>query len=429
MKVLGLVVEYNPFHNGHSYHLEQSKRLCNADYVVCVMSGNFIQRGEPAIVNKWSRARMALLSGVDLVIELPVVYAMSSAEFFAYGAVKILDSLGVTDYLCFGSESGNIDELDSLAEILHREPESYKSYLKENLSKGLSFPSSREAALLKYSREYSKFNGDIESIITSSNNILGIEYIKALKKLNSIIKPITVKRISNSYNEGTLTGCISSATAIRNNILKKDFNNISSDDKSTLNNELKNMLPNESISILTEEFIQGRGPVFASDFEDLLLVLLRRMSKEQLKSLPYVSEGLENRIKDAADSSGNLNELIESANTKRYTATRIQRILFNILTGITSNEFETFNKFGGPQYIRVLGFNNNGRFLISKINKNATLPVIVKAADFKNSCNPLLKRMLEIEDLSTNMYVMGYDNPKFKHSGQEFTQNIIRIGL
>lgn len=429
MKVLGLVVEYNPFHNGHSYHLEQSKRLCNADYVVCVMSGNFIQRGEPAIVNKWSRARMALLSGVDLVIELPVVYAMSSAEFFAYGAVKILDSLGVTDYLCFGSESGNIDELDSLAEILHREPEAYKSYLKESLSKGLSFPSSREAALLKYSREYSRFNGDIESIIASSNNILGIEYIKALKKLNSIIKPITVKRISNSYNEGTLTGCISSATAIRNNILKKDFNNISSDDKSTLNNELKNMLPNESISILTEEFIQGRGPVFASDFEDLLLVLLRRMSKEQLKSLPYVSEGLENRIKNAANSSGNLNELIESANTKRYTATRIQRILFNILTGITSNEFETFNKFGGPQYIRVLGFNNNGRFLISKINKNATLPVIVKAADFKNSCNPLLKRMLEIEDLSTNMYVMGYDNPKFKHSGQEFTQNIIRIGL
>ena len=186
------------------------------------------------------------------------------------------------------------------------------------------------------------------------------------------------------------------------------------------------MLPDASISSLFEEFSNGRGPVEASNFEDILLSILRKISRDQLSSYPYVTEGLENRIKVAADTSGNLKELIDNISTKRYTTTRIQRILFNILTGITREEFDTFNKFGGPQYIRVLGFNKKGRQLLSLINKTAILPVIVKTADFKTSCNPLFRRMLEIEDLSTNMYVLGYKSSEYKRCGQEFTQNIIR---
>lgn len=427
MKVLGLVVEYNPFHNGHLYHLEQSKALCSADYVICVLSGNFIQRGEPAIVNKWARTKMALHSGIDLVIELPVVYSMASAEYFAFGALKILDSLGVTDYICFGSESGNISELDLLANILHNEPEVYKNYLKENLKIGLSFPTSRENALRKYLMEFYGTEVDIESIIASSNNILGIEYLKAIKKLKSNIIPMTIKRVNNSYKEGALTGNISSATAIRNHMLRDDYKKPFLDKKSTLTTDLKNMLPYVSLSILQEEFSQGRGPISSACYGDLLLALLKRMTPSQIKSLPYVSEGLENRIKASADSSGCLDELLESINTKRYTTTRIQRILFNILTGITAKEFVTFNDYGGPQYIRVLGFNKKGTQLLSKINMYATLPVIVKTADFKNSCNPLLTRMLEIENSATDMYVMGYSNTDFKKSGQEFTQNIIKM--
>ncbi|MCX7923390.1 MAG: nucleotidyltransferase [Clostridia bacterium] len=419
MKVLGLIVEYNPFHNGHLYHLEQSKKLSGADYTVCVMSGNLIQRGEPAIVNKWARTKMALLSGADLVIELPVVYAMSSAEFFAYGAVKILDSLGVINSICFGSENGRIDELDMIAGVLYKEPDEYRSLLKNALDSGVSYPAARESALRKYLGNTASFVSDIDKIISSSNNILGIEYLKALKKLESKIEPLTIGRVNNSYNTEQLTGHISSATSIRKYIL----DNSDYTDAETL----KNTLPQTSFSVLEEEFESGRGPVFAYRFQDIILAVLRQITTEQIKVLPYVSEGLENRIKHAAAGTGSLSELLERIVTKRYTRTRIQRTLFSTLTGLTTPEFETFNKYGGPQYIRILGFNKNGRKLLSHINKNATLPVIVKTADFKTSCNPLLKRMLEIEAISTDLYVLGYQNSHFKKAGQEFTQNIIRI--
>jgi cytidyltransferase-like protein len=181
LKVAGIVAEYNPFHNGHLYQLEQTKALCSADYVVCVMSGNFIQRGEPAIVDKWARAEMALLCGADLVVEIPVAYAMSSAEYFAQGAVKILDSMNIIDFLCFGSESGSIDLLDLIADILHTEPEEYKTNLKEALSRGLSFPAAREAGLRRYMNGKPGSTYNIDNIMNNSNNILGIEYLKALK--------------------------------------------------------------------------------------------------------------------------------------------------------------------------------------------------------------------------------------------------------
>lgn len=420
MKVLGLVVEYNPFHNGHFYHLHESKKITGADFVICVMSGNFIQRGEPAIINKWARAKTALLSGADLVIELPLVYAMSSAEFFAYGAVKILDSTGIVSHLCFGSENGRIEVLDSIAEILYQEPAPYRFLLKENLNQGKSFPASRGAALKQYisSRmEHSPY--ELGTLLESSNNILGIEYLKALKRLGSKITPFTIKRIQNEYHSESLTSHISSATSIRKHVV---------DHLDTpLDRVIRNVVPKESLDILKDEFLQGRGPVFASHFNDIILSHLRRLDTEEVKLLPFVSEGLENRIKNSANTSGSLHELIESIATKRYTKTRIQRSLFHTLTGLTSIESDKFMEYGGPQYIRVLGFNHNGKHLLSKINKTASLPVIIKSADFKNSCNPLLRRMLEIEAFSTDMYVLGYQNPLHKKAGQEFTQNVIRI--
>jgi len=272
MKALGLIVEYNPFHNGHLYHLQQSRAVTGCEYVICVMSGNFIQRGEPALVNKWARARMALLSGVDLVLELPAVYAVSSAEFFAYGAVKILDSLGIVDSICFGSESGRIEDLDFIAGIVSEEPEPYKLFLKENLDKGLSFPAAREAALKSYLASGPKSCDDIRSLLNSSNNILGIEYLKALKRLKSRIKPHTIRRISNSYHTGELTGAISSATAIRKNI----FDSVSLPEKA----KFFHTMPESSISVLKEEFKNGTGPVFSSSFDLILLSILRKTPVE-----------------------------------------------------------------------------------------------------------------------------------------------------
>ncbi|WP_010247546.1 nucleotidyltransferase [Acetivibrio cellulolyticus] len=427
MRVLGLIVEYNPFHNGHLYHLEQARSMCNADFVVCVMSGNFIQRGEPAIINKWARAKMALQCGIDLVIELPVPYAMSSAEFFAYGAVKILNDIGVVDYLCFGSENADIDTFSTIADILINEPESYKQALKQELAKGISFPASRELALKSYLSEKGSQISDIEAVISSSNNILGIEYIKALKRLKSKITPLSIKRINNSYNSSEITGSISSATAIRKLIQTGRLADASllAHATETDKNQLDIVLPANSLNILEEEFNSGRGPIYSNLYEQLVISSIRRMPKEELKLLPYVKEGMENRIKDAAEACGTLETLIESILTKRYTRTRIQRIITSVMTGFTSNDLDTFNKFGGPQYARVLGLNNKGRQLLSMINKSTHLPIITKTANFSKSCNPLLRRMLEIESFATDMYVLGYQNPLYRKAGQEFTQNVV----
>ena len=189
MNVLGIVTEYNPLHNGHIHHLKESLAVSSADAAVCVMSGNFVQRGEPAIVDKWIRAEIALNSGMDLVIELPAVYALSSAELFAFGAIKILDSLGFVSSICFGSETGVLEPLDAVAEILSNEPEEYKVFLKKFLEKGLSYPAARESALNEF------FGADMAEVVSSSNNILGIEYLKALKRLNSPIRAFTIRRI------------------------------------------------------------------------------------------------------------------------------------------------------------------------------------------------------------------------------------------
>lgn len=419
MRVAGIIAEYNPFHNGHLYHLEQTKALCSADSVICVMSGNFIQRGEPAIVDKWARAEMALMSGADLVVELPAVYAMSSAEFFAWGAVKILDSMDIVDSLCFGSEAGNIEMLDIIADILHTEPEEYKSGLKKALSGGLSFPAAREAALHTYLAVLKADTDNISDIMKSSNNILGIEYLKAIKRLKSRIKPVTIRRMSNSYNSEAITGSISSATSIRKQICET-----SGTDQYEL---LGKVVPKHCLDILNREFEKGKGPVFPFDFEKIILSILRRMTLNELKELPYITEGLENRIKAAAECSGSLDELVEGISTRRYTKTRIQRCIFSCLTGLKNSEFGNFNLHGGPQYIRILGFNKKGRQLISKMNKAAILPVIVKTADFKKSCNPLLSRMLELEASATDQYVLAFKNPDFRKSGMEFTSKIVRI--
>lgn len=418
MKVMGLIVEYNPFHNGHLYHLEESKKICGADYTVCVMSGNFIQRGEPAVVNKWARANMALSSGADLIIELPFPYAMSSAEFFASGSVKILNDIGIVDYLCFGSEHGNIDDLDFISQILIDEPHAYKSFLKQELDRGISYPAARETAIKEYIK-HSNTTKQVhaESLVSSSNNILGIEYLKALKRFNSKIIPFTIKRVNNEYGTKQITGNISSATSIRSFI--------STNSSQALKDVLQKVLPEASLDILLEEMAEGRGPVFAEDFYTIIASQLRRMKPEQIKGYPYVSEGLENRIKASAGSAGSYDELVEGICTKRYTRTRIQRILMSILTGMTLEQADMFNRYNGPQYARVLGFNKKGKQLLSLIKQKSVIPLVMKTADFVKSCNPLLKSMLELEAMSTDIYVLGYKNPAFKKAGQEFTQNVV----
>lgn len=416
MNVLGIVAEYNPFHNGHLYHLQTSRVHSGADCVVVVMSGNFTQRGEPAVVDKWARTEMALQCGVDLVIELPVPYAMASAEYFAFGAVRLLDSLGIVNTLYFGSESGNLDKLSTAASILADEPAGYKEALKGYLDTGKSYPAARQKALSVYLKEqYGK--DSVSSVLSSSNNILGVEYLKAIKRLNSSIVPVTINRIGNAYNSTTLDGSISSATSIRK---------VLSDNTWQQSRELlTSALPNSSMAILEREFELGRGPVFPSDFADILLAFLRKMSLEQISALPYMEEGLENRIRTAASKAGTYVDLLNFICTKRYTNTRIQRILFSILTGLNQDLFDNFNNAGGPSYIRVLGFNHTGRQLLSEMKTTVSLPVITKTADYKKSQLYGVKNMLNLEAEATDLYVLGNRNPLMRNSGSDYIHNVI----
>ena len=418
MKTLGIVAEYNPFHNGHLYHLRQSRALSGADCVIAVMSGNYTQRGEPALVDKWARAEMALLCGIDLVIELPFTYAMGSAEYFAFGAVKLLDSLGAVDSLCFGSESGSLEKLMEAASILADEPDGYKLALKQELAAGRSFPAARQSALSSYLKaQYDR--DDLSDVLDSANNILGIEYLKALRRLKSSIRPLTLERIGNQYHSAELTGELSSATSIRRIIAENPWREAKK--------QLAVTLPGTVLSILEREFELGRGPVLPTDFDMLLLSLLRRMTVEEIAALPYMEEGLENRFKSAAENAGSFDELLKAVCTRRYTCTRIQRILFSLMTGLTVDLFNFFNETGGPAYIRILGFNDTGRLLLSTVRDRTKLPLITKAADFRNSDIRGIAGQLRLEAAASDQYVLGFKNPAFRKSGSEFTRNVINI--
>lgn len=408
-KVLGIVCEYNPFHNGHLYHLEQAKKATGSNYSVAILSGNFTQRGSSAIVDKWSRTEMALKCGIDLVIELPVLYATSSAENFADGAIRILDALKVVDYVAFGSENSDIDILDDIAKVLHEEPKLYKSLLANELKKGISFPKARENAVISYFSNNSKYN----NVLSSPNNILGIEYIKALKKYKSVIKPIAISRFEAGHNDITYSGNIASATAIRNIVKNGSFN------------VLKRLLPQSSYEILLDNIKQGHVIPDLSVFEHQIIYNLRKMSTQEIAELPDVTEGLEFSIKKAANSCNNISDFLNTIKSKRYTTTRIQRILLYSLLNITKKDMALSKKVN--PYVRVLGLNSRGKFLISEIAKaNPKLEIITSVKRFlDNSSNKNLKNLLDKDIFATNVYTIGYTFDSC--SNLDFTKKIISI--
>ena len=407
--VLGIIAEYNPFHNGHLYHLESSKKLTGCDFSIAVIGGNFTQRGSTSIINKWEKTKMALLSGIDLVIELPVIYSISSAENFADGAIKILNSLGIVDYISFGSETADINILKNIANVLYFEPNEYKNILSHELKKGLSFPKAREKALMMYLNNVCKF----ANVLSSPNNILGIEYLKALKKYNSKINPICVKRVESEYNSTDFSDDIASATAIRSLIKNKSFEII------------KTLLPSNTYSILLDNIRNGHIVEDLNIFEKEIIYVLRKMSIEEISNLPDVSEGLEFAIKDAANSCNSIIELLSIIKSKRYTSTRIQRILLYALLGITKKDME-ISKSTLP-YVRILGFNENGAKLVSEISKNnPKLNIITSVKKFVDSNkNKNLKQMLDKDIFATNVYTIGYEYDSLNNL--DYKNGIIKV--
>lgn len=396
MKIVGLITEYNPFHNGHLYHIQKAKEVTGADAVIAVMSGDFVQRGAPSIMPKHLRAACALLSGVSAVIELPVCYALSSAESFALGAVSLLDKLGVADSVCFGSECGEIRVLQEIADLLSEEPETYRTALRESLRNGLSFPSARQKALSQYG-----------PVLSQPNNILGIEYLKALRTLNSSIRPYTIRREGSGYHDPALGKRFSSAQAIRENL----------EDLPALSDQI----PSHCLALMNS--CRGsRFPLQKNDFSLLLKAKLLTETPASLMNYADISEDLANRILGRRNDFVNLEQFCSLLKTKELTYSRISRALFHILLNISRKDMERYRDAGYTFYARLLGFRKQDSRLLTEMKRRSQIPLITRLsrADLTDlPGNRMLKGDIYAADLYESVVTERFQTPFINEKQQQ----------
>lgn len=353
MNIIGIICEYNPFHTGHKYQIDKIKSEIDNPYIISLMSGNFVQRGDCAILDKHTRAKIALNNGANLILELPCFFSTQVAPIFATGSISILNSLNCVNYLCFGSETNNIDTLQKNARIIIQDEKQRLNTIKQSLKTGKSFIKS--------------YSTSLSELPNTSNDILAIEYIKAIIQSNSSIIPHSIQRIGSSYNDTELSNIYSSATSIRHNIKNSDnFERICQ------------FLPQNSLAYFDKKYIK-----FDEDFYNYIKYSIIKQ-QNKLENIFEISEGLENLIIKNAKISNNLNELIKLTKSKRYTYTRIRRILFNILLDIRKKDIDTIksNNYTIP-YIKILGFDDKGREILKKIKKNAQIDIINKLSAYK----------------------------------------------
>jgi len=424
MSILGIVVEYNPFHNGHLFHLKKAKELINPDLTIAVMSGNFVQRGEPAIMDNYSRAEIALKAGIDIVVQLPVVYSVQDAGGFALGSIWTLSLLGVTD-IVFGSETGNMKLLDVLSDILIEEPTVYVKLLKQHLKTGLSFPNARKAALKDYLKLHlSDFAESIQEI-ERSNNILGLEYLRAIKQIRSDITPHSIVRTGADYNDPYFKGRFSSATAIRKLIITGQWEKV------------KQAVPDYSYAIIKRECALKKCPVHLEKMGRFILGLLRRLDREDFKNYYGFTEGLDARFVRCSRQCGEISEFLECVKAKRFTFTRLKRLLMNVILKLSPKLIEQSNK-QGPQYIRVLGFNENGRSHLSRIKKKLKVPLLTTPSTWKRVMYKAISGDFEIDQdlfqlqmkrdiMAADIYSLFFDDVKVIKASNEMKRKIIYI--
>lgn len=394
---VGIIAEYNPFHNGHRYHIEQARKLTGADYVIAVMSGDFVQRGLPAIYDKYTRTAMALHSGADLVLEMPALFATSSAEDFSACGIALLDRLGVVDAVCFGSECGEIQPLLSVAHILAREPEPYTQLLRSYLREGPTFPEARARALLEYISEASEYTSEasdeIRPLLDSPNNILGIEYCKALIRRNSPMKPVTVMRAGKGYHDsdlGVREEEFSSASGIRHALETGEHPD-----------QVHSQVPKAVLPL-----IQESPALFPSAFTAVLNAELLRLVErgDVLSDYADVSEELESRIRRMVLEYGSYEERAVQLKTRQYTHTRISRALLHLMLGMKKTDVDFYRQQDYVPYARVLGFKKESAPLLSRIKTAGGLPLITKTADAGQILSPDAYRLLKQDFYCSHLY-------------------------
>lgn len=375
MKICGIVAEYNPFHNGHAHLIKEAKQN-GATHIVAVMSGNFVQRGDVAVCSKWARTKMALESGVDLVLELPVTFASATAQRFALGAVGTLDALGCVDMLCFGSECASTQRITQLAKAV--EDDEVCERIRTKLSSGLTFAAARQSALTELG-----YDGEL---LSNPNDTLAVEYVKALLDLQSAITPVALKRIGVGHDEGA-NGDIASASYIRKLIMQ--------------NEDVSGYVPEATAEIIKQQIKQSACPADLGRLDRALLMTLRKMSVQQMSLLPDISEGLENRLYKASREATSVDKLIEAVKTKRYTHARLRRILMFALLGIDKTVYSM-----KPSYIRVLGMTESGRQILAE--SKPILPVITRAKDAL-SLESDAKALFDAECVADDVYALCTD--------------------
>ncbi len=389
MKVTAVIAEYNPFHNGHLYQLDTIRHTENADFILVILSGNFMQRGIPAIVNKYERCRMALLHGADLVFELPVYFALGSAEYFAQGAVSLADKLGVIDTLHFGSESGELSQIQQYAQIIANESEQYKAGLNSYLKQGYSFPAARSNALSKIFPAK-----DLRNFFSAPNNILGMEYVKALIQRNSAIKPATLMRKGAAYSSISLeSDSFISANAIRNALYCQSSNAAAS--------AIQNHLPANVYDIL-----QNQEHLYAEDFSEILLYKMLQLygCKNAFADYFDIGEQLSHTLHNNLSRFVSFEDFVLLCKTKNLTHSRICRGLMHILLGLTQEHADTLKQQDYTPYARLLGFTSRGQKLLKSIKANASIPVITKPAHALKQFSGTALATLQSDLFATNIY-------------------------
>lgn len=426
-----LITEYNPFHNGHQYHLNKSREITTNDDIIVIMNGNFTQRAEPAVLDKWARTKQALACGADLVIELPLVYGIRSAEYFAYFSAAILEKTNLISDIVFGSEIASLEIMNSIAEAFNNESTSFKEKLSVYMNKGLNYPTARRKALLNSLQEYPRLQKHdeelIRNVLESPNNILGIEYLKSLLKLNSKIKPHTIKRIGPAYYSDEVKHFdkdIASATHIRKVIYKNE--------KNKALNLTKKLMPKNSWEILESSLKSGEYPVSEKiqQFKLRTIDIIRRLNPAALKEYAGIDNGLENRIFQAALEIGDPADFLEAVKSKNYTESRINRKLLQIYFELDEIKMKKTSKLG-PSYIRVLGVNKDKEYLLTELHKKADIPVIINPADMLrkpdiNSDN-FLELSLSYDIIASDLYSLLYENKQKRKARKDYHQKLIKI--
>ncbi|MBD5522194.1 MAG: nucleotidyltransferase [Lachnospiraceae bacterium] len=410
MKTVGIIAEYNPFHNGHMYQIEQAKKITGADYCVIVMSGNFVQRGTPAIMDKSLRTKAALMGGADLVIEIPVHYAVASAEYFAGGAVAILDKLGIIDSLCFGSECGDIEILSDISDVLVSESEAFKTVLKQSVKKGDSYPKARNYAI---SAAAPHLNGHME-ILNHPNNILGLEYLKALKKRNSNITPYTIARLGSGYHDTDLNTSYGSAQAIRESITQTHDIQF-----------IKDQIPNCTYELM-EQAYSKTFPILPEDISPLLHYKLLMEHDAGFEKYFDIDSGFSDKLRKYIPDMAVHADICDTLKSKNMTYTRVVRNLLHILLNIYQSDVDTYRSEDFVYYARILGFRKSASPLLSAIKSASSIPLISKLADAETYIeSPNGINMLKSDIQASHLYSLIVQH-KFNQTFQnEYTRQII----